>query len=165
MDLEGRALADLAVDVDASSAERRLVHADTRVGDRYHDMQAGCDSQVPLRIRRVEVHVAGFQRELASRRHGVAGIGGETQDHLLDLPVVGPGKTKIGRQGKHEVDALADDSTEHRLHVGEDLVEIHRHQLQNLLSAERQELLRQPSCAPAPWTSTQAPLLPEGSVM
>ena len=53
------------------------------------DLLAGPGAQVFKRIKFVQMHVASFHGEFSARRHGVAGIDCQVQDHLLNLAGIG----------------------------------------------------------------------------
>ena len=76
-------------------------------------------------------------------RHRVAGVGGEVEDHLLELRAVGLDRREVGREPDADADVVADDPAQHRLHVGDDLVEVEHARVQHLPAAEGQQLARE----------------------
>ena len=72
-----------------SRAAHLLVHADAGVADAEQDVRARRDVAVRWRVALVELDVGGLDREPAAARHRVARVGGEVEDHLLDLRAVG----------------------------------------------------------------------------
>ena len=75
--------------------------------------------------------------------HGVARVRRQVHEHLLDLAGLHPGRGEIGRELHGELDPLADELAQQVGPRSDDRVEVHRAQAQDLLAAERQELLRQ----------------------
>jgi hypothetical protein len=59
--------------------------------------------------------VGRFDDELASLGHGVAGVDGQVEQHLLQLAGVG----LDGAQGRAQFDVLAEDTAEQVLGVGD----------------------------------------------
>jgi hypothetical protein len=72
----------------------------------------------------VELDVRGLDRQRAAVGHRVAGVGGEVEDHALDLRAVGLDRREVGRERDADADVVADDPVQHRLHAGDDLVEV-----------------------------------------
>ena len=70
------------------------------------------------------VDVGGLDRQRAAVGHRVAGVGGEVEDHPLDLRAVGLDGREVGREPDADADVVADDPLQHRLHPGDDLVEV-----------------------------------------
>ena len=81
--------------------------------------------------------------------HGVAGVGGEVQQHLLDLAAVGDDPLRLRRRLDEQRDVGAEQAAEHRLHRGDRLVEIEGGRQQHALAAEGEELRRQAGGAAA----------------
>ena len=171
VDLERRAAAGLAVDVDPAAAllddaehrreaepgagagalggEERLeqvlgdllVHPVPGVADREQDVRAG-DPLVAVRgdLLGVDLDVRGLDRQRAAVGHRVAGVGREVEDHALDLRPVGLDGREVGRELDPDADVVADDPVQHRLHAGDDLVEVDDLRVQDLAAAEREQL-------------------------
>src|SRR5262249_31372299 len=115
VDLERRALGELAVDPDAAAgllddAEHRgeaeagalaagpggggrlrasalpaLFPCEPGVAHREHDVRAGRDAEVLARVALVELDVRGLDGERAAAGHRVARVDREVHDHLLDV--------------------------------------------------------------------------------
>ena len=123
--------------------ERLGIHPAPRVADRDDDVPSGRNRIVRGRERRVESHIGQLDRQAAASGHGVAGIDGEIQENLLDLP--GVRLHAAERRGLHDddLDVLADQAPQHLLRVGDDRAEIEDARLQDLPPAESEELPRQ----------------------
>src|SRR5207253_3118340 len=67
----------------------RAIDTDTGVGHREHHIATGLDRPVLPRVRGVEIHGGGLDRELAAARHGVARVDDQVHDDLLELPGIG----------------------------------------------------------------------------
>ena len=92
------------------------------------------------RVLLVEVDVGGLDREPAAVRHRVARVGREVEDHALDLRAVRLDRGEAGRQPHADADVVADDPAHHRLHAGDDLVQVEHARVQHLAAAEREQL-------------------------
>ena len=88
-----------------------------------------------------EVRRRHFER--AAIRHGIAGVDGEVEQHLLDLAGIDLDAPQIGRQRADELDVLADDAPEHVLERQHRHVEVEHLRHQHLTAAEGQQLARQ----------------------
>ena len=91
----------------------------------------------------VQHHVAGGNRQRAAGRHGVAGVYGQVQDHLFDLPGVG----EHGLEFRGEIDVQRDVFADHALKqpgdVGDVRAEVERDGGQHLFAAEGEQLPRE----------------------
>ena len=118
-------------------------HAVAGIADREHDVGARLDLGMGPGVGLVQGHVAGRERQPAPVRHRVAGVDGQVEQDLLDLPRVGldapGGRIERGR----DLDVLADHATQQGLDSGHDGVQIQHARLQDLLAAEGQELMRE----------------------
>src|ERR1019366_6715274 len=72
-----------------------------------------------------------------------AGVDGEVDQHLLELPWIGVDQSEIRVEMRRERNILTNEAAEHLLHVGNDGVNTHRADLKNLFPAEREELARE----------------------
>ena len=115
-----------------------LVHADAGVGDGEQHVRAGRARPSPWarRARRCAVSIVSAPPS----RHRVAGVGGEVEDHALDLRAVGLDGREVRREPDADADVVADDAVQHRLHPGDDLVEVQHLRVQHLAAAEGQQL-------------------------
>ena len=92
----------------------------------------------------------GFDRELASFRHGIASIDDHVHDDLLDLPLIGFYVPQIRLAIHQQLDVFADQAGEHFTQVAENNVEIQDRRLKQLSPAESQQLARRrPARVPA----------------
>ena len=166
---EARALARRAVDEDVAAAlphdavgggeaeprplalgaEERLedpglghrVHAGAGVGDRQQDVGAGRHVGVGRCTPVADVEGDGAQRQPAAGRHGVAGVDGEVDDHLLHLPGVDLHLAQLGVELGDELDVLSQQPLQHLLQPGDHRVEAHHPGLHRLPASEGEELL------------------------
>ena len=91
-------------------------------------------------VRRVQIDIRGFDRELSSRGHRVARIHREVHDDLFDLTRIGPDTTQRWRQRRLETNILPDHPLQQRLGAVHDFVQIDVLGLEDLPTAERQQL-------------------------
>jgi hypothetical protein len=75
--------------------------------------------------------------------HRVTCVDDEVEDDLLQLARVGPDAAGLGGQLGDDVDVLADQPPQHRVHPGDDLVQVDDLRLEDLLAAEGEQLARQ----------------------
>ena len=73
-------------------------------------------------------------------RHGVSRVHDEVHDHLLDLRRVGQHSTEVGGEKRDELHVLADQASQHHVHVRDDRVQVEHARLQHLSAAEREKL-------------------------
>ncbi len=88
----------------------------------------------------VELHVRGLDGEPAALRHRVARVDDQVDDHLLELAGVRLHAVQARRRHHRQLDVLADQPAQHRLHGGHHRVQVEHLGLQHLLAAEGQEL-------------------------
>ena len=100
----------------------------------------------------LKLDVERRNRQLAALLHRVARVDREVHQDLLDLRWVRDHGPEAGRQRSHDLDVLADESTQHAHHIGGAVIEAHRDRRQRLPLAECEQLPREPSsavgCAP-----------------
>src|SRR2546422_6373482 len=79
-----------------------LIHADAGVRDRQADVIAGGHAVTPLDVLLVERDARRPDAQPAAAGHGVAGVDGEVQEHLLELPRVGVDRARggVARRGE-----------------------------------------------------------------
>ncbi len=80
------------------------------------------------------------EQEQPSAGHGVPGVDGEVEHHLLDLPGVGENGRQVASELRPQLDVLTDGAAEHLLHGLDDLVEIEGLGVDNLPPPEDQQL-------------------------
>ena len=95
----------------------RRIHPGSAIAHGEHHMRAGSRVDVPLHVRVVQLDIARADRELPSLRHGIPSIDGQNEDDLLELPTISRDLARRGVQVHGEVDVLAKDGLEQRLHV------------------------------------------------
>jgi hypothetical protein len=96
------------------------------------------------RIDRVERRLRHLDRQTATIRHGISRVYNQVQDDLLELAGVGLDATDPIAPHNCQIHVLTDEAPEHRLHSDCQLAQVYHPRLQDLLAAERQQLLRQP---------------------
>jgi len=57
-------------------------------------------------------------------RHRIAGVEGQVHDHLRELPGVGADMAELLRIDGHELDVLADEPAQQRVHVREHCAQV-----------------------------------------
>ena len=95
----------------------------------------------------VQLDVPGLDGNPAAVRHRIAGVHDEVDDDLLELSRVDGHAAEFRGRPEHERDVLTDQPLEHLGHARDHFVEAQHRGGENLLSAERQELRRQPTRA------------------
>src|SRR6266540_5658069 len=102
---------------------------------------------MPAGVRFVQFDVRSLDRQFASFRHRIAGIDGQVQDDLFDLPWIHLDETQSRLQDGFQKDVLAEQRLEHSLKVRHHGIQVQHFQLQNLQAAEGQKLACQ-GCGP-----------------
>ena len=88
----------------------------------------------------VEPLLAGDQLEGAAIGHGLAGVVGELDQHLLHLGRVRDDRIDVGRRTREHLDALTGHPAEARQAAGHQLIEVEHARGQHLPAAECQQL-------------------------
>ena len=117
-------------------------HADAGVADGQQDIGAGA-GVIGLGIGFVERDIVGHDGEPAAFGHGVAGVDGQVQDHLLHLPRIDLDRFQCRGEDGGQQDVVADQAAQHLLRVAHSDVEVEDLRLHRLLAAERQQLAGQ----------------------
>ena len=94
-------------------------------------------------VRGVEAGRVRGDEQLAAAGHGVAGVDGEVDEHLLDHAGIGLDEGQLGGVTALQVDVLADDPLEHLGQVRDHFVQHQRLGLHDLLAAEGEQLAGQ----------------------
>ncbi len=89
---------------------------------------------------RVEVHVARLDGQGPTRGHGVSGVDGQVQDNLLHLHGISEHVADVGSSHQLELDVLANQAPQHRLHGRDHHVQIQDVLPHDLLATEGQQL-------------------------
>jgi hypothetical protein len=71
-----------------------------------------------------EVGVVGRKSECSTVRHRVAGVDGEIEQHLLELPRIGVDESEIRIEMRRERDVLADEAAQQLSDVGHHRVDV-----------------------------------------
>src|SRR5256885_7160384 len=95
-----------------------LVHADSRIGQREHDVAARAGGRVTADVGLVHVHVGRLDGQAPPGRHCVAGVHREVDDDLLDLAGVGFHHSQIAGKHRGQLDVLSDQPLEQLLRAG-----------------------------------------------
>ena len=91
----------------------------------------------------IQRHLPRLNRELPAARHGVGGIDHQIDENLLELRRIHHDEADPWRERNHQVDMLEYEPLEHRLHAADDHVDVENFRLQDLFSAEGEELSRE----------------------
>ena len=86
-------------------------------------------------------------RQLPAVRHGIARVGGQVSQHLLQLPRIGEDAGRFLRRQDHHLDPLADQTLQQSVGLFRQEIQIDDPWLDELPSRERQELPREPGGA------------------
>ena len=106
-------------------------------------MASASPSRPPPLPDTAHLDVRGRDPDDAAGRHGVAGVDGEIDQHLMDLALVGAHRCEVGIEGELQPDLLAEQALEHPGGVLGDRVQVEDARLHDLPAAERQQLLGQ----------------------
>ena len=128
-------LEDLVDDVDRN-AGAGVADVDPHVVGRRHALVGQ-----PLGFRRR--YIRGPHREPAAIGHGVAGVDGEIDDHLLELRDVDLDRPQIAAVHQIELDLLADQPAQQHGEIAERVAEMQHLRAQRLPARERQQLPHQ----------------------
>jgi hypothetical protein len=112
--------------------------ARSRIGD--DQPHEGAGREVRLDVVGGELDVGGLDRHLPPARHCVARVHCEVDDDLTDLASVCPDRPEGGSAVDLHLEVVPEEAVEHRLVLGDDLVEVEHLRLQDLLAPERQQL-------------------------
>ena len=121
------------------------IHSVAGVLDRENDVGTGGHGVGRAGAGFFELHIPGFQNELSTRGHGIAGIDGQIHNDLVDLSRVHLNASQVGIERGHQFYVLANQVVKHLFNIGNQRVQIQYARLENLPSAEGQELARERS--------------------
>ena len=116
-------------------------HGDGRVGP-------GRQVGVRARLRLPDLDGRRLHAEPPARRHRVARVDGEVDDHLLELAPVDPDPEPARGVPRDEPDILSDEPPQHPSELVHDLGQVEDLGTEQLLPAVREELPREPGPAP-----------------
>ena len=124
---------------------RRRVHAGARVPHRHEDHQPAAHVQ-RARPLVVELAAADVDAERAAIGHGIAGVGREAEDGLLDLAGIGEDLGRLLGDGDRDLDLLAHQPRQHLGHLAEHHPDVDHLGLHDLPAAEGEELTGERRC-------------------
>ena len=84
----------------------------------------------------IEFDAAGLDHQVAALRHRIARIHDQIYQHLFDLSWIGLDSIQRRIQFCRQRNVLANQTPQHLVHIGDDVVQIHRQGLQNLLASK-----------------------------
>ncbi len=113
------------------------------VTDGEHRIQARGDVETGSRVGFVELDIGGLDRQAAAQGHGVAGVGHQVHQDLLDLTYVCLNRVQRRVEHRTQADVLANQPAEYALHAADDSVEAEHDRLHQLLAAEGEKLVRE----------------------
>ena len=116
------------------------VNALAGVADGEQDVGAGAGLEILRQTARAEMNVGSLDGEGATGGHGIARIGGQVEDYLLDPGGVCPDGVQVGGEGGLEMDILSNDAMQQAVHAGQYLVEVEDAYLHGLAAGEGQEV-------------------------
>jgi len=87
-----------------------------------------------------QMHEFSSDENLAGIGHGVAGIDGEVEQHLLPSCRDRRGRARLRSELRLERDVFADEPLEHLGHAGGDLIQVERARRHDLPAAEGEQL-------------------------
>src|SRR5579863_2151998 len=118
-------------------------HAQAAVADSEHHVSPWFYADMLAGVCLVQVDVASFDHQPSAARHGVARVHHQVHQHLFDLRWVGLDGADIRRKFAVNPDVFAHQPAQQLLQAVHNAVEINILWLQNLLAAERQQLMYQ----------------------
>ena len=104
---------------------------------------SGADVRIRAFVGAAQRAFQGLDAQTAAARHGVAGVHGEVEQHLVQHAAVGAHRQTHRVQVQLEADVLADDALQHLRGGRHHLVQIEVLRLHHLPPAEEQQLTRQ----------------------
>lgn len=110
----------------------RLIHA-----------LAGVADAKAQRGRAIVLDGLGLDRQLSTRRHCVACVQRQVDQHLLELTGIGVDRPGLGSRDGDELDVLTDQAPQQLVGREHDPVDVDELELEHLAAAERKELPRQ----------------------
>jgi len=116
------------------------IHSVPGVGDGQQHVGARLQG-LSVDVLLVHLGMRGFQGKLASLRHGVAGVDHQVHDDLLDLRGIGFHRARLRREHRFQLNVFADQALEHRIHRGDDVVEVQDLQPLFVSAAEGEQLV------------------------
>ena len=102
---------------------------------------------MPLLVVFIQRDVGGLDRELAAPGHSIGGVDRQIDQNLLELCRVHLDPTDVWCERHHEVDILDNQPFEHRFHAADERIDVQNRGLQDLPSAEGEELSRETGCS------------------
>ena len=88
----------------------------------------------------IQLHIRRLEDEAASGRHGVAGVYGQVQEHLLELIHIYHRATQVATLRNDQIDVLSYRANQQRLGFVKDLIERYHGGLQGLAAGEGENL-------------------------
>ena len=122
-------------------------NAGARIADSQHHILAGHDIDVAGRICVVQRRVAGFDRELASSTHGVAGIDGQVEQRRFNLHRIHQGVPEAAADHRLDLDGFTERLSQHVVHAANQSTEVDDPRGERLAAAKREELRCEPRTA------------------
>ena len=129
------------------AGQRGGVHPRAGVAHREEDVGAGPESTARGAALLSQLHIGGLDGEDTALGHRIASVYGKVDENLLDLAGVGLHPSEGRVHDRADLDVLADEADEHGLDVGDDGIQVDDLRLEDLLAAERQELLSERGAA------------------
>src|SRR5207244_11820590 len=121
-----------------------LIHADAAVAHSQSHTWPGPCRDTALGVSPIQLDAGSLHRDYAASWHRIACVHRQVDNDLFQLTGVGPDGSQLGCQYRAEVDVLADKSTEHRLRVRDDRIQVEHARIEHLLPAEDEERAREP---------------------
>jgi hypothetical protein len=118
------------------------VHPTSGIGDAQQDIPSFRQPEVHTQTLVRKVHVDRLEGQFPPLGHGVPGVHAQIHDHLLDLSRIRLDFSKLPVGADQHLDVLAQKPRQHFSHSREELIQVQHHGLDELFSAERQELSR-----------------------
>lgn len=119
-----------------------MIHSRAGVAHREHHAAARRAAARALgrtSLRGVGLDVRRLDPKLATVRHGVPGVGGQVQHHLLHLARVGAKRGEGRRESQHQLDVASEHSIQQPLQALDQRVQVERHGLAPLAPCEGEQ--------------------------
>src|SRR6266481_5151103 len=122
-------------------------HSGAGVTDYEHEKIAGLSAQMLSRISFVQLDTCRFQNEFSTARHSIACVHSQIHEDLFELRWIDFDIAGVWLKVNRQFDIFADQLFQQLLNIPNDSIGVDHARLNELLTAKRQQLLREFCCA------------------